>query len=197
MICFVVILHCSFSLGIVDVNIFVWWNSIELKVLSVDFITPIWRGIIHDDCIVVGIVLCKDCVEIILYSKLNIVEIARSQDTNRQFFWVGLEIVDFIEFVVVRSQHLCFLLIATSVYFVVEHSQRQDLLNLLVLFNERFSLFLKFDSLLSHLLSGVQDFIYSSLINNYFSPCWLVERNWTTETVPWTTYFWPPFWGFT
>ena len=85
MIGIVVISHCSFPFSIVDVDIFRVGNPVELKVLPIDLVTAIARGVVCDDCEVVAVVLSENRVEIVLDSKSIVVVVARSDNAHRKF----------------------------------------------------------------------------------------------------------------
>lgn len=153
----VVVGHRPLPLSVVDVDVLVGGDPVELKVLPVDLVTAVGRGVVGDDCEVVGVVLREDRVEVVLDPEPGVVEVARGQDADRQLFGVGVEVQPFVQFAVGEGQHPPFLLVVAAVDFVVEHGQRQ-VLDVFVLFDELFSFSVEADPRFSQFLSGVQHF---------------------------------------
>jgi hypothetical protein len=66
-------------------------DAVEGEVLAVELIAAVIRGVIDDDCEVVGVVLQEDGVEVELDAELGVVVVAGHHDAHRNLLIVTVQ----------------------------------------------------------------------------------------------------------
>ena len=72
----------SFSVFFFNIGVGGLVDVVEIEVFAIDLIGSVGWGVIDDDCKIVGVILSENWVEVVLYSELCVVVVARNDEAH-------------------------------------------------------------------------------------------------------------------
>lgn len=96
----VYIFHGCLVFVIFNVRVPFLWNVVEVEVLSVGKVTAVVGSIVDNNSEVIRVILAENGIEVVLYSKIDVVVVRTSKYADRKLLLVSIELINIVQAIV-------------------------------------------------------------------------------------------------